>query len=83
MSGAVKQAEEVGAGDDTSLFLFIFRFYVMSFILLLLIFISLLLYLFIFPWKKKISWMFRVLGFIDAHLVKGSNLITMNNQAYN
>ena len=53
MSGAVKQAEEVGAGDDTSLFLFIFRFYVMSFILLLLIFISLLLYLFIFPRKKK------------------------------
>ena len=49
MSGAVKQAEEVGAGDDTSLFLFIFRFYVMSFILLLLIFISLLFYSFIFP----------------------------------
>ena len=53
MFEAVKQAEEVGAGDDTSLFLFIFRFYVMSFILLLLIFISLLFYLFIFPWQKK------------------------------
>ena len=57
MSGAVKQAEEVGAGDDTSLFLFIFRFYVMSFILLLLIFISLLLYLFIYFSMKKKNFM--------------------------
>ena len=55
MSGAVKQAEEVGAGDDTSIFFFlsffIFSFYVMLFILLLLIFISLLLYLFTFFMK--------------------------------
>ena len=55
MSGAVKQAEEVGAGDDTSIFFFlssfIFRFYVMLFILLLLIFISLLFYLFTFFMK--------------------------------
>ena len=82
MSGAVKQAKEVGAGDDTSFFFFlffIFRFYVMLFILLLLIFtkiISLLSYLFIFimkiPFSFSCSGMFRVPGFIDAPTIRSS-----------
>ena len=63
MSGVVKQAEEVGAGDDTSIFFFlssfIFRFYVMLFILLL-IFISLLFYLFTF--FMKITFIFSCSG---------------------
>ena len=67
MSGSVKQAEEVGAGDDTSffffLFFFIFLLYVMLFILFVLIFtkiISLLFYLFIF--FMKITFIFSCSG---------------------
>ena len=60
----MKQAEEVGAGDDTSIFFFlsffIFRFYVMLFILLLLICISLLFYLFTF--FMKITFIFSCSG---------------------
>ena len=71
----MKQAEEVGAGDDTSIFFALFIYfsflcYVNCFVVIN--FFSLLFYLFTFFMKITFifscSGMFCVLGFIDAQL---------------
>ena len=70
MSGAVKQAKEVGAGDDTSIFFFLSFFLSFFFVFMLwyYFFHENYFYFFMFRNFPGYSGMLRVPGFIDAQL---------------